>query len=283
LSDPVRTLTLGYSPCPNDTFIFYALVHGRIDTDVLIFKEVLADVETLNQMARQARLDITKVSFHAFAHLRGSYCLLRSGGALGKGCGPLVVAREEYDMKDLRGKTIAIPGDLTTAFLLLRVFDPALKDRVRVMPFHRVIDAVKRGDADAGLIIHESRFTYRREGLRQVIDLGEWWEKETSLPIPLGCIIARRELGRDLVQKTDALIRASLSYAFTNRDETKTYIRSHAQELDDSVIDQHIQLYVNAYSLDIGEDGTRAAQELFRRASEQGIVPPSSQPLFVEA
>jgi len=283
LSDPVRTLTLGYSPCPNDTFIFYALVHGRIDTDVLIFKEVLADVETLNQMARQARLDITKVSFHAFAHLRGSYCLLRSGGALGKGCGPLVVAREEYDMKDLRGKTIAIPGDLTTAFLLLRVFDPALKDRVRVMPFHRVIDAVKRGDADAGLIIHESRFTYRREGLRQVIDLGEWWEKETSLPIPLGCIIARRELGRDLVQKTDALIRASLSYAFNNRDETKTYIRSHAQELDDSVIDQHIQLYVNAYSLDIGEDGTRAAQELFRRASEQGIVPPSSQPLFVEA
>jgi len=151
------------------------------------------------------------------------------------------------------------------------------------MPFHRVIDAVKRGDADAGLIIHESRFTYRREGLRQVIDLGEWWEKETSLPIPLGCIIARRELGRDLVQKTDALIRASLSYAFNNRDETKTYIRSHAQELDDSVIDQHIQLYVNAYSLDIGEDGTRAAQELFRRASEQGIVPPSSQPLFVEA
>jgi len=283
LSDPARTLTLGYSPCPNDTFIFYALVHNRIDTDGLIFKEVLEDVETLNQMARQARLDITKVSFHAFAHLRGSYCLLRSGGALGKGCGPLVVAREEYDMKDLRGKTIAIPGDLTTAFLLLRVFDPALKDRVRVMPFHRVIDAVKRGDADAGLIIHESRFTYRREGLRQVIDLGEWWEKETSLPIPLGCIIARRELGRDLVQKTDALIRASLSYAFNNRDETKTYIRSHAQELDDSVIDQHIQLYVNAYSLDIGEDGTRAAQELFRRASEQGIVPPSSQPLFVEA
>lgn len=283
MSDPVRTLTLGYSPCPNDTFIFYALVHGRIDTDGLIFKEVLEDVETLNQMARQARLDITKVSFHAFAHLRGSYCLLRSGGALGKGCGPLVVAREEYDMKDLRGKTIAIPGDLTTAFLLLRVFDPALKDRVRVMPFHRVIDAVKRGDADAGLIIHESRFTYRGEGLRQVIDLGEWWEKETSLPIPLGCIIARRELGSVLVQKTDALIRASLSYAFNNRDETKTYIKSHAQELEDSVIDRHIQLYVNAYSLDIGEDGTRAVQELFRRASEQGIVPPSSQPLFVEA
>jgi 1,4-dihydroxy-6-naphthoate synthase len=279
----VRTLTLGYSPCPNDTFIFYGLVHNRINTDGLIFKEVLEDVETLNQMARQARLDITKVSFHAFAHLRDSYCLLRSGGALGKGCGPLVVAREELHMKDLRGKTIAIPGKLTTAFLLLQVFDPALKDQVRVMPFHRIIGAVKNGEADAGLIIHESRFTYQREGLRQVIDLGEWWEKETLLPIPLGCIIARRELDRVLVQKTDALIRASLSYAFNNRDETKAYIKSHAQELEDSVIDQHIQLYVNAYSLDIGDDGIRAVQELFRRASEQGIVPPSSQPLFLEA
>lgn len=282
MSDPVRTLTLGYSPCPNDTFIFYALVHNRIDTDGLIFKEVLEDVETLNQMAGQAMLDITKVSFHAFAHLRDSYCLLHSGGALGKGCGPLVVAREELEMKDLRGKTIAIPGKLTTAFLLLQVFDPALKDQVKVMPFHRIIGAVKNGEADAGLIIHESRFTYQREGLRQVIDLGEWWETETGLPIPLGCIIARRELGRVLVQKTDALIRASLSYAFNNRDETKTYIKSHAQELEDSVIDQHIQLYVNAYSHDIGDDGIRAVQELFRRASEQGIIAKSSKPLFFE-
>ena len=282
MSDPARTLTLGYSPCPNDTFIFYALVHNRIDTDGLIFKEVLEDVETLNLMARQARLDITKVSFHAFAHLRDSYCLLRSGGALGKGCGPLLVAREELDMKDLRGKTIAIPGKLTTAFLLLQVFDPALKAHIKVMPFHRVIDAVKHGEADAGLIIHESRFTYQREGLRQVIDLGEWWEKETLLPIPLGCIIARRELGRVLVQKTDALIRASLSYAFSSRDETKTYIKSHAQELEDSVIDQHIQLYVNNYSLDIGDDGIRAVQELFRRAAEQGIIAKSSKPLFFE-
>jgi 1,4-dihydroxy-6-naphthoate synthase len=279
----LRTITLGYSPCPNDTFIFYALVHGRIETGGLTFHEVLEDVETLNQIARQTRLDVTKVSFHAFAHLRDAYCLLRSGGALGRGCGPLVVARDAYDMKDLRGRTIAIPGELTTAFLILQIFDPALKEHVRIMPFHRIIDAVKQGETDAGLIIHESRFTYQREGLRQVADLGAWWEQETRLPLPLGCIIARRSLGGVLVQQADALIRESVAYAFSNRQETKEYIRSHSQELEDSVIDRHIQLYVNDYSRDIGEDGMHAVQELFRRAAALGIVPPSSQPLFLNS
>lgn len=278
----MRTLTLGYSPCPNDTFIFYALVHGRIVTGDLCFKEILEDVETLNRMAGQCRLDVTKVSFHAFGHLRDHYCLLRAGGALGKGCGPLVVARNPHDMKDLRGRTIAIPGDLTTAFLLLQVFDPSLRDRVIAMPFHRIIDAVARGEADAGLIIHESRFTYQREGLQQVIDLGEWWEHETGLPIPLGCIIARRELGEALVRRADALIRESLAFALGNRDETREYIRSHARELDDSVIDQHIQLYVNDFSLDIGEEGIQAVEELFERAAVQGIIAKSSRPFFFE-
>ncbi len=278
----MRTITLGYSPCPNDTFIFYALVHGRIETGGLTFREVLDDVETLNQMARQTRLDVTKVSFHAFAHLRDAYCLLRSGGALGRGCGPLVVARDAYDMKDLRGRTIAIPGELTTAFLLLQVFDPALKERVRIMPFHRIIDAVKRGETDAGLIIHESRFTYQREGLTQVVDLGAWWEQETRLPIPLGCIIAQRSLGRVLVQQADTLIRESVAYGFSNRQETKAYIRSHSQEIEDSVIDQHIGLYVNDFSLDIGENGIRAVEELFKRAAVQGIIAKSSKPLFFE-
>jgi len=277
----LRTITLGYSPCPNDTFIFYALVHGRIDTGGLTFREVLDDVETLNQMARQSRLDVTKVSFHAFAHLRDAYCLLRSGGALGRGCGPLVVARDAYDMKDLRGRTIAIPGELTTAFLLLQVFDPALRENVRIMPFHRIIDAVKRGETDAGLIIHESRFTYQREGLRQVVDLGAWWEQETRLPIPLGCIIAQRSLGSTLVEKTESLIRGSVSYGFSNRQETKEYIRSYSQELEESVIDRHIQLYVNDYSLDIGDDGVHAVKELFRRAAALGIFPPSTRPLFL--
>jgi 1,4-dihydroxy-6-naphthoate synthase len=278
-----KTLTLGYSPCPNDTFIFYALVHGKVDTARIVFKEILEDVETLNQMAQQAKLDITKVSFHAFGLLRDTYCLLRSGGALGKGCGPLVVAREECSMQDLRGKTIAIPGELTTAFLLLQVFDPELKQKIRIMPFHLIIDAVKNREADAGLIIHESRFTYQQEGLKQIMDLGAWWEQETGLPLPLGCIIARRDLGKELVQKTDAFIRKSLEYAFSNRKETEAYIKRHAQELDKHVIDQHISLYVNDYSLDIKDDGLHAVEELFSRATEQGIIPKSPHPLFLTA
>lgn len=278
-----RTLSLGYSPCPNDTFIFYALVHGKIDTGGIGFRELLEDVETLNRLAQQAELDITKVSFHAFGLLRDTYCLLRSGGALGKGCGPLVVARATCSMKDLRGKTIAIPGELTTAFLLLRIFDPELKQKIRIMPFYRIIDAVKSGEADAGLIIHESRFTYQQAGLAQVMDLGAWWEQETGLPIPLGGIIARRDLGMELVQRTDALIRKSLEYAFSSSEETKTYIKRHAQELDERVIDQHIRLYVNDYSLDIKDEGLHAIEALFRRAAEQGIMPRSSQPLLLTA
>jgi 1,4-dihydroxy-6-naphthoate synthase len=281
-SEMKRTLSLGYSPCPNDTFIFYALVHRKIDTASLVFKEILEDVETLNQMAQQAKLDITKVSFHAFGHLRDTYCLLRSGGALGKGCGPLVVARDNYSMQDLKGKTIAIPGELTTAFLLLQIFDPELKQKIRIMPFHQIIGAVKSGEVDAGLIIHESRFTYQEEGLEQIIDLGAWWEQGTGLPVPLGCIIARRDLGRDLVQRTDALIRKSLAYAFSNGEETKTYIKRHAQELDEHVIDRHIRLYVNDYSLDIKDEGVHAVEELFRRATAQGIIGKSSKPLFFE-
>ncbi len=278
-----RTLALGYSPCPNDTFIFYALVHGKIDTSDIAYKEILEDVETLNRMAQQARLDITKVSFHAFGHLRDTYCLLRSGGALGRGCGPLVVARDECTMRNLRGKTIAIPGELTTAFLLLQIYDPELKKNIKVMPFHRIIDAVKSGEADAGLIIHESRFTYQQKGLAQIMDLGAWWEQETGLPIPLGCIIAKRDLGKELVQETDAVIRKSVEYAFSQSEETKTYIKRHAQEFDESVIDQHIRLYVNDYSLDIKDEGVHAVEELFRRAAEQGIIPKSSQTLFLAA
>jgi len=277
----MKELTLGYSPCPNDTFIFYALAHGKIDTGDLSFREILEDVETLNQMARRAELDITKISFHAYGHLRETYCLLRSGAALGKGCGPLVVSKKYQHMKDLQGKKIAVPGRLTTAFLLLQLLDPSLKERVMVMPFHRIIDAVRNDEADAGLIIHESRFTYQTAGLRQVVDLGEWWEKETGLPIPLGGIIAKRELGEGLVNEIEADIRKSLKYAFAHNAEPKSYIKKHSQEVQDSVIEQHIDLYVNDYSLDIGDDGLKAVEELFRMSEEKGIIETSSSPLCV--
>jgi len=277
----MKTLSLGYSPCPNDTFIFYALVHGKIDTGDLMFKETLLDVETLNQMAVNGELDITKVSYNAFGNLREDYCLLHSGGALGRSCGPLVVAKENYRMKDLKGKRIAIPGRLTTAFLLLQMYDPSFKENVKVMVFSDIMSAVKRGEVDAGLIIHESRFTYKSYGLKEVIDLGGWWEKETGLPIPLGCIIAKRRLRSDLINKIDNLIKESVLYAMGRRDEPTRYIKEHSQELDDSVIDKHINLYVNDYSIDIGEDGIMAVKRLFEMAEERGIIKKSLEPIVI--
>lgn len=265
-------LTLGYSPCPNDTFIFYALVHGKIDTGSLKFKEILLDVETLNQKALSTELDITKVSFHAFGHLRDKYALLRSGGAMGRGCGPLVVARTKTGMDALKSKRIAIPGKLTTAFLLLQLYNPAFSVNIVVMPFDKILSAVKDGIVDAGLIIHESRFTYSDYGLFEVIDLGNWWEEETGFPIPLGCIIARKNLGMDLIQNIDILIRRSVEYAFGHREETKDYIKAHSQELADSVIERHINLYVNEYSMDFGDNGLKAIEEFFRRAEDKGII-----------
>lgn len=276
----MRNLSLGYSPCPNDTFIFYALVNKKIETGDLHFNEILLDVETLNQKALNAELDITKISFHAFGNLRDEYCLLHSGGALGKGCGPLVVARQDYDMKDLRGKTIAIPGRLTTAFLLLQIFDSSLKEHIKVMPFHSIIKAVCDGEADAGLIIHESRFTYQKSGLRKIMDLGDWWEKDTGLPIPLGGIIAKRELREDILRRIDLLVRESIEYAFSNRNEPGDYIKKHSQEIDDDVIRQHINLYVNSYSLDIGDAGVQAVKELFKRAEAEKIIKKSSKTIF---
>ena len=277
------TLSLGYSPCPNDTFIFFPLVCGKINTNGLTFREILDDVETLNQMAIGSLLDITKASFHAFGHLRDDYCLLRSGGALGKGCGPLVVARESLEMSDLRGMTIAIPGELTTAFLLLQIFDPELKRKVKIMPFNSIIGSVREGEADAGLIIHESRFTFQRAGLKKVIDLGEWWEKETGHPVPLGGIIGRRGLGADLLRRIEILLRKSVEYAFAHRAESVSYIKQHAQELEDEVINRHINLYVNNYSLDIGDSGERAVKELFRMAERRGIIKSSNKSLFISS
>ncbi|MDI6744896.1 MAG: 1,4-dihydroxy-6-naphthoate synthase [Thermodesulfovibrionales bacterium] len=277
----MRTLSLGYSPCPNDTFIFYALVHGKINTGDLRFKEILLDVETLNQKALKGELDITKVSYNAFGNLRDDYCLLRSGGALGKGCGPLVVASKECDIKDLKGKTIAIPGKLTTAYLLLQLYAPDFRSNVKVMPFHEIMGAVKEEKVDAGMIIHEGRFAYPSYGLKKIIDLGEWWERETGLLIPLGCIIAKRSLGIDVISKVERLIEESVQCAMSHRDEPLKYIKKHSRELDDSVIDEHVKLYANDYSIDIGDDGIRAVRKLLDMAEERGIIKKSSKPLFI--
>jgi len=275
----VPQLTLGYSPCPNDTYIFHALTHGLIDVDGLSVRERLEDVETLNQLALDGLLDLTKISYHAFGHLRDTYALLHSGGALGRGCGPLVIAPEPTDMSALRGKRIAIPGAMTTANLLLQLFGEGY-DQVSIMPFDRIMGALRRGEVDAGLIIHESRFTYRQSGFHEIIDLGAWWEEETGLPIPLGGILARRDLGADTIRKVDQAIRASLEYANAHPSEPRTYIKQHAQELADNVIDAHIGLYVNDFSLDLGDEGVAAVTDLFARAEARGLIPRTSAPLF---
>ncbi len=269
--------TIGYSPCPNDTFIFYALTHKKLKSD-MEFSEILRDVETLNRMALHKELDITKTSFHAFGFLREDYCLLHSGSALGRGCGPLVVAKAPIKISELASLRIAIPGKMTTAYLLLQLFAPEIKNIVE-MPFDRIMNAVSMGTVDAGLLIHEGRFTYPKYNLIKLIDLGEWWEEETGLPIPLGGILARRDLGAEVIRDIDRTIKESVEYAFKNRAETRDYIKSNAQELDDDVIDQHIRLYVNDYTRDIG-DGIIAIEKLMKTAEELSLIPHSDKPLF---
>ena len=273
-------ISLGYSPCPNDTYIFYGLVHNKIQ-GAPVFKEVLEDIETLNSLAMNDKLDMTKISFHALAHLLDRYCLLHSGGALGRGCGPLVIASEPLSSTDLSGKRIAIPGKLTTAALLLRLFNPSLDDFV-VLPFHEIMDATQKGEVDAGVIIHESRFTYPDYGLHKVIDLGEWWEESTGHPIPLGGILARRDLGTKKIQLIDRSLRESVEFAHANPAAIKGYIHQHAQEMNEQVMQQHIDLYVNDYTLDYMVDGEAAITDLFARAEQAGIVPPSNLPLFID-
>jgi 1,4-dihydroxy-6-naphthoate synthase len=277
----LNPLVLAYSPCPNDTFIFTPWVEGRIDGAPPVV-ERYEDIDTLNRIALAGEPDVVKISFHAFGHLRDRYVLLRSGGALGRGCGPLVVARTAFDANTLAGRTVAIPGRLTTAALLVRLFAPALPDAsIVVMPFHEIMPAVCGGQVDAGVIIHESRFTYQRHGLTRIVDLGEWWERETGHPIPLGGIAMRRDLGADLAGRTERTLTASVDYAYAHPEHVWPTIRRHAQEMEDDVMRQHIALYVNDFTRDYGAEGEAAIEYLLGRANDLGIVPASKRPLFV--
>jgi len=272
-------LSLGFSPCPNDTFIFDALVHGKVPAGGMSFRERLEDVETLNRLVLEKALDISKISYHLLGHVREEYALLRAGGALGRGCGPLVVAREVKDMAGLAGKKIAVPGQYTTAALLLRLFDPSLENII-FLPFHEIMPAVAAGRVDAGVIIHESRFTFQEHGLTQLLDLGVWWEETTGAPIPLGGIVARRSLGRETLLAIDTAIRASVEFAITDPAAANTYIRAHSQEMSDEVCAAHIDLYVTPFSLDLGDEGVAAVTTLLERAENAGIIPVSTVPLF---
>ncbi len=279
----MKTLKLGYSPCPNDTFIFYAMVHGKIETGDLNFNEILLDVEDLNRKALNTELDLSKISYNVYGRVSREYIFLRSGGALGRGCGPLLIAKERYSIDELKGKKIAVPGIHTTAYLLLQLLNPSLvrQSSIHPMPFNEIIKSVSNGAVDAGLIIHESRFTYASHGLSKIVDLGEWWEGETGLPIPLGGIIARRSFGNVLTGKINTILRSSIDYASSNRSEPMAYIQQHSQELSPDIINQHINLYVNEYSFDIGDDGEKAAIELLMRAADAGIIQKVKGSIFI--
>lgn len=261
-------LTLGYSPCPNDTFIFDAMVHGKIDTEGLEFDVELADVEELNRKAFNAELDITKLSYHAYAHLTEKYILLRSGSALGNNCGPLLVSARSIPKENVEGLKVAIPGNYTTANFLLSYAFPNVKNKIEIL-FSDIEAAVLEGKVDLGVIIHENRFTYFERGLHKVMDLGEHWEKTTGLPIPLGGIVARRNFDKAVLQKINRVLRRSLEYAFANPDASRDYVSAHAQEMSYEVMQQHIQLYVNQYSLDLGEKGIAAVENMFKALEEQ--------------
>lgn len=252
-------LSLCFSPCPNDTFIFDAMVHGKVDTEGLSFDVALEDVETLNRRVLEGRADISKISYGLLPRVVASYRVLEAGGALGKGVGPLLVSRREPLPKDggLEDLTIALPGQHTTAHLLFTLAYPNALRKV-FLPFHEIEEAVLSGRVDAGVIIHENRFTYTSKGLTRWIDLGEFWEQETGHPIPLGGIVMRREWPVEVMQRVDRVIRRSLEYAFERYPDLPDYVRMHAREMDESVMRQHIDLYVNRYSLALGPEGRAA-------------------------
>jgi len=263
------TVSLAISPCPNDTFVFHALVHGHVPGTPPL-EVTYADVDVTNTAAERAGFDLVKVSYAALPWLLDRYALLPCGGALGRGCGPLVLTKE--DIGSLEGRTVAVPGDRTTAYLLMRLWSAKTPPaKVEIIPFGEIMPAVAAGTYDAGLVIHEARFTYKRYGLRALADLGEWWEGDTGLPIPLGAILARRD-------RVDAAlaaewVRDSVRAAWADPSASRSYVLEHAQEMELDVVSQHIALYVNEFTADLGEEGYTAVEALLGRASAEGLVP----------
>ena len=274
-----KNLSIAYSTCPNDTFIFHALMHGLVETGNLTFTSHLHDVEALNRFAVDETFQITKLSFAALGALQDKYTLLRSGAALGRGCGPLIVAKPGFDVSRLKEIPIAVPGLMTTAHMLLGLYLEQPPNSVPML-FDAIMPKIKSGEFEAGLIIHESRFTYEEYGLECVADLGAFWENKTALPIPLGCIAAHRSLPQDEIKRIEKAISQSVQYAFDNPEASKEYIHSHAVELSDDVTQNHIELYVNDFSVDLRDEGIKAMETLLSTGRKHGLIPDSSHPLF---
>ncbi|MBN2164350.1 MAG: 1,4-dihydroxy-6-naphthoate synthase [Pontiellaceae bacterium] len=260
-----QPLSVAYSTCPNDTFIF---AHLQRDADIRTF---LYDVETLNEQAFVERHDVTKLSFHAWLLLQHRYELLSAGAALGRGCGPLVICRNDAEVSLSEDSVVAVPGEYTTAHLLFRLWRPEIENRI-FMPFDKIMDAVASGQADAGVIIHEGRFVYQDRGFDCLVDLGDWWESTTGQPIPLGCIAAKKRLGPQRIAEIERRLRASIQSAFGDPDSIRAYVKKHAQELDDEVIAKHIKTYVNDFTQDLGAEGRAAVEFLQKMAKDAGII-----------
>lgn len=267
----VTELTLGYSPCPNDTFMFNAIAQGATRIHGYRFQPMIHDVETLNQLSMDAVLDVSKVSFYAYLNVKQNYRLLSSGAAMGFGCGPILIARRSLKRADIPHCRVVLPGRWTTANLLFQLWAPGVKN-VLFTGYEGIFDALASDQADCGVIIHESRFTFESAGFKPVVDLGAWWEEQTALPIPLGGIVAKTGLGNPLIKKIDASIYASIAQARTSPEETLPYVRQHAQEMEEAVLTAHIQTFVNDFSLTMPPVGMKAIETLEHLAREAGII-----------
>lgn len=273
-------LTLGFSPCPNDTFIFDAMIHNKIDTEGLKFNFILADVEELNKTAFEGKIELTKLSYHAFAYVANNYKLLTSGSALGRKNGPLLISRKKIYPDEVYDLRVAIPGKYTTANLLFGIEFPRVRE-IKEYLFSDIEDAILGDEVDAGVIIHENRFTFEKKGLQKIVDLGEIWEEKTGNPIPLGGIIIHRKFDSELQQKVNRVLRRSIEFAFENPESSRSYIKKHAQELEDSVIEQHIDLYVNEFTVELGTTGKKAINTLFEKATKSGIIESVPKDIYV--
>lgn len=274
-------LSLGFSTCPNDTFIFDAMVHQKINTEGLEFEMILADVEELNKNAFSGNIDISKLSYHAFAYISHAYKLLTSGSALGYKNGPLLISKQKIYPDEIKDLKIAIPGKYTTANLLFSIEFPGVNQKKEYL-FSDIEDAILSGEVDAGVIIHENRFTYENKGLKKIIDLGENWEEKTNTPIPLGGIVIKRSIDSQIQKSINRVLKKSVEFAFQNPNESYSFVKKYAQELDDTVIQKHINLYVNDFTKNLGSDGKRAVQNLFEYAENKNIINPVGQDIFVD-
>ena len=275
-----QEITIGHSPDPDDAFMFYALTHGKIETGGLKIKHLITDIETLNHKAVEGELEVTALSVHAYGYTMDKYALLKCGGSFGDGVGPIVVAKKKMEVGELADDRIAVPGTMTTAYLLLKLL--LLNFKFEVVPFDKIMDAVLAGDVDAGLLIHEGQITHKKYGLRKIVDLGEWWQEDMNLPVPLGVNAVRKDLGKDLMQHLAGLMRQSIDYAMAHREEAITYAMKYGRGMDTGTTNKFVGMYVNKWTVDMGRDGRQAIAQLLTRAYHAALVPRPVHLEFVE-